>query len=430
MPVELSAGALDLTSLVRPGDTVIWSQGPSEPQCLTEALVKQRHHIGRFSAFLGSCYSKTFEPGHSDCIDFVGLGAVGYTRKILEAGALQVIPCHLSELGSMIRRREFRIDVVLLQVSQREEDGAFSYGAVCSYLPDAVRAARTVVAEINDQAPWTGSFEGLDPKLISHCVRVSRPLFAVPSRESPAEDVAIAKNLAPLIEDGAILQVGIGTLPNAILAELRGHRDLGIHSGVIGDGVVKLIEAGVVTNASKTIDRGVSVTGGLFGTRMLNQFAHRNPTIRVDPVSYTHRPNVLASFKSFTAINSAIEIDLFGQINSETANGKYVGTIGGQTDFVRGTRVSERGRSILAMSARVSAQGQSRVVNALSSSFVTAARADTDTVVTEFGVAELRGQTVEERARRLIAIAHPDDRECLSRGWTAARVAGCRVESR
>ena len=416
MPVELAVEALDLTSLVRPGDTVIWSQGPSEPISLTQPLVNQRHQIGRFRAFLGSCYSKTFEPAQADGIDFIGLGAVGFTRKILEAGALQVIPCHLSELASIIRSRELKIDVVLLQVSKNDE-GAYSYGSVCSYLSEAVRSARTVVAEVNDQAPYTNCIERLDPSLISHFVHVSRPLIAVPSREWTAEDAAIARNVAPLIEDGAILQVGIGTLPDAILSELRHHRDLGIHSGVIGDGIVELTKAGVITNARKAVDRGISVAGGLFGTQKLTQFAHRNSAVRVDPVSYTHSPAVLAKFKAFTTINSAIEIDLFGQINSESANGKYIGTIGGQTDFVRGTQLSERGRSIVAMPARVSAQGASRVVPSLSSSFVTAARADTDTVVTEFGIAELKAQTVDERAERLIAVAHPDDRENLLRSW-------------
>lgn len=192
---------------MRPGDTVIWSQGPSEPISLTQALVRQRHQIGRFRAFLGSCYSKTFEPTQADCIDFIGLGAVGFTRKILEAGALQVIPCHLSELASLIRRRELKIDVVLLQVS-KDDRGAYSYGSVCSYLSEAVRTARTVVAEVNDQAPWTNCIENLDSSFISHCVHVSRPLIAVPSREWTTEDAAIARNVAPLIEDGAILQVG------------------------------------------------------------------------------------------------------------------------------------------------------------------------------------------------------------------------------
>jgi acyl-CoA hydrolase len=419
MPVEITAEAVDLTSVIRPGDTVIWSQGPSEPMALTQALVKQRHQIGKFRAFLGSCYSKTFEPAQADCIDFIGMGAVGFTRKILEAGALQVIPCHLSELASMIRNGVLKIDVVLLQVSM-DDRGAYSYGSVCSYLSEAVRTARTVVAEVNEQAPWTNCVESLDAGSIGHYVRVSRPLIAVPSREWTAEDAAIARNVAPLIEDGATLQVGIGTLPDAILSELRHHRDLGIHSGVIGDGIVDLVEAGVITNAQKPVDRGISVTGGLFGTQKLTEFAHGNSAIRVDPVSHTHRPDVLARFKAFTTINSAIEIDLFGQINSEIANGKYIGTIGGQTDFVRGTQLAERGRSIVAMSSRVSVGGPSRIVQSLSSRFVTAARADTDTVVTEFGVAELKGQTVEERAKRLIAIAHPDDRESLLRGWRGA----------
>ena len=421
MPVELDPERPDLTSLVRRGDCVIWSQGPGEPLALTRALVAGRAQIGRFTAFLGSSYASTFDRTQVDFIDFVGMGAVGHTRKLLESGALKVIPCHLSQLASMLRSGEFRIDVALLQVA-RNAAGEYSFGSVCSYLPDAVRNARVVIAEINAQAPWTNSVERLAAERIDRAVEVSRPLIDVPSRQPTAEDLAIAAKVAPLIEDGAVLQVGIGTLPDAILSSLRNHRDLGIHSGILGDGVVGLIEAGAVTNATKKRDRGVTVCGGLFGTDRLRQFAHANKDLRVDPVSYTHDLRVLAGFTAFTTINSAIEIDLFGQVNSEVANGKYVGTIGGQTDFVRGTQLSERGRSIVAMSARASAAGPSRIVTRLSSGFVTAARADTDVVVTEFGTAELKGQTVDERARRLIAIAHPDDREDLSRWWAESGV--------
>ncbi len=416
MPTEIPLKQLDLASVIRAGDTVIWSQGPSEPLSLTQAMVEQRHQIGRFRAFLGSSFSRTFDASHADYIEFIGLGAVGATRKILEAGALQVIPCHLSQLASMMRDGPLKIDVVLLQLSQNAS-GSYSYGSVCSYLPDALNRARVVIAEINDQAPWTGCSEPIEAKRIDYVVRASRPLLDVPSRPPSTEDIAIAKNVAPLIEDGATLQIGIGTLPDAILSELRDHRDLAIHSGVIGDGVVNLIESGVVTNARKSIDRGISITGSLFGTSLLVRFAHDNSAIRVDPVSYTHNPAVLAQLSALVTINSAIEIDLFGQVNSEVANGKYVGTIGGQTDFVRGTQMSERGRSIVAMSARVSPTGLSRIVPTLSSGIVTAARSDTDTVVTERGVAVLKGRTVEERARLLISIAHPDDREALSRSW-------------
>lgn len=416
MPVELPSDAINLADFVRRGDTVIWSQGPSEPLSLTEPLVRQRAEIGRFRAFLGSSYSRTFEPGQADVIEFFGLGAVGRTRKILEAGALDVLPCHLSQFAALMRDGELKIDVVLLQLRENQS-GAYSYGSVCSYLPDAVRNARVVIAEVNDQAPYTISSQKPDPARINFVVRVSRPLLDVPSRAWTNEDLTIAKHVAPLIENGAVLQIGIGTLPDAILSELRNHRDLGIHSGVIGDGVIELINSGVVTNASKAIDSGISVTGSLFGTKALVDFAHNNTSIRVDPVSYTHDIRVLAKFKRFATINSAIEVDLLGQINSEVANRKYIGTIGGQTDFVRGTQISERGRSIVALSARASASGPSRIVSKLSSGIVTGARADADFVVTEFGIAELKGRTVKERARRLIAVAHPDDRDDLARSW-------------
>jgi acetyl-CoA hydrolase len=416
MPAELAAESIDLASIVRPGDTVIWSQGPSEPLSLTRALVEQRAKIGRFRAFLGSSFARTFDPAQADFIEFVGLGAVGHTRKILEAGALQVVPCHLSQFAAMMREREFKIDVVMLQLRQGGS-GIHSYGSMCSYLPDAVRNARVVVAEINDAAPYTVSSATVAADRIDYAVKVSRPPIDVPSRPPTAGDVAVAMNVAPLIENGAVLQIGIGTLPDAILSQLQGHRDLGIHSGTIGDGAIALIESGVINNVSKAVNRGISITGGLFGTQALCNFAHRNELMRVEPVSYTHDLRVLASIKGFTTINSAIEIDLFGQINSEVANGKYVGTIGGQTDFVRGTQLADKGRSIVAMSARVSSDGPSRIVAQLSSGIVTAARSDTDFVVTEFGVAALKGQTVAERARRLIAVADPEDREPLERAW-------------
>src|ERR1700722_772319 len=181
MPTELTAGAVNIANILRTGDTVIWSQGPSEPLSLTEAMVAQRKQVGRFRAILGSSYSRTFEPSQADSIEFVGLGAVGRTRKLLEAGVLQVIPCHLSQFGSMMRSGELKVDVVLLQLSQ-DSSGAYSYGSTCSYLPDAMQHARIVVAEINDQAPFTASSESIDASRIDFVVRVSRPLLEVPSR--------------------------------------------------------------------------------------------------------------------------------------------------------------------------------------------------------------------------------------------------------
>lgn len=407
--------SLDLTEYIRPGDTVIWSQGPGEPMVFTEALIAQRHRLGGIRAFVGSTYSRTILPEHADAITFFGIGGVGATQHLLKAKALKIVPTHLSQLSDSFANGRIKIDVAFVQVSPANEDGTFSYGAVCSYLPDAVKQARVVIAEINALAPRTLSRARLDPNDIDMAVEVSRPLLPVPMRETSDVDRAIADRIAPLVADGDTLQIGIGSLPDAVLSALASHRDLGLHSGTVGDGVVRLIEAGVITNARKPIDTGVSVTGGLFGTECLNKFAHDNDAIRVDPVSYTHNAETFRHFDTFVSINSSIEVDLSGQANGEAANRRYVGTIGGHTDFVRATQMAKRGRSIIALPSRVGETGPSRIVTALSGGVITAARADADTIVTEFGIAELRGQTVDERARRLIDIAHPDFREELSR---------------
>jgi len=218
-----------------------------------------------------------------------------------------------------------------------------------------------------------------------------------------------------LIPDRAPLQIGIGAIPDAILAALAGHRELGIHSGMISDGIADLIEAGVATNSRKSFDRGITVAGVLFGTRRLNEFAHRNASLRLHLPAYTHGIDVLARIAHFVAINSAIEVDLTGQVNAEVANGTYIGAVGGQVDFVRGANAAPNGRSIIALPATAKHGKTSRVVATLRDAPVTSLRSDADLVVTEWGVAEMRGQTLAERARRMIAVAAPQFRESLER---------------
>lgn len=413
-PREIGLGSLDLAEFIRAGDTVIWSQGTGEPEGLMGALVAQRHALGRIRVFLGSSYGDTIRPEHADTMDFIGIGAVGRTRAFLDAGVLDVIPCHLSDLPRFMLDGQLPIDVVMVQASENAA-GELSYGAISSYIPTAVQRARVVIAEVNDQAPWTYSREPLARSRVDVIVRTSRPLAQLPVRPAGAGDLSIARNAAGLIEDGDVLQIGIGLLPDAILASLNGRRDLGIHSGVIGDGVVELMEKGVVTNATKRVDRGVSVTGCLFGSQRLYQFANGNPSVRVDPVTYTHAPEVLAGFDAFVTVNAAIEVDLTGQVNGEVASGGYMGTVGGQTDFARAALRSARGRSVIVLPSRTGSRQIGRIVARLPDGVVSAARADTDFVVTEHGVARLRGQPIASRVRAMIAIAHPDDREALSR---------------
>ncbi|MCM2391885.1 acetyl-CoA hydrolase/transferase family protein [Streptomyces albipurpureus] len=406
--------AVDFTAIVRPGDTVLWTQGAGEPLPLIERLLAQRHAIGGFHVvFGGAGFTDVVRPGHADVLSFTGLGAVGSQRALCRAGAMEILPIHLSELSRLITSRTLRIDVVLAQVSENAR-GELSLSAAGGCAAAALSSARTVIAEVNEQAPWTFSQHPLDAGLIDLAVHTSRPLVEVPSRPPSTVDLAIAAQVAGLISDGSTVQLGIGSVPGAVAGLLTSHRDLGLHSGVIGDAVVDLIESGAVTNTVKTVDHGVSVTGGLLGTRRLFDFAHHNDRLRVDPVSHTHDPNVLRRLPRFTAINSALEVDLTGQVSAEVAGSAYVGTIGGQVDFVRGALASPGGRSIIALPSRTTS-GTSRIVPRLSSGIVTTGRAEADAIVTEYGVAELRGSPINERVRHMIEIAHPDDREALRR---------------
>ena len=412
--IELDAANLDLSVFIEPNDTVIWTQGTGEPETLTKALADQREHLGGIRAFLGSCFSDNIRPEHADHIQFVGMGAIGKTRSFVKAGVLGIIPMHLTGITELFRTGQFKIDVVMLQASERS-DGELSYGAANSYLPDAIKHASVVIAEINDQAPWTHSVTALPRDKVDYIVRTSRPLLEVPSRGPTEIDMRIAERVTSYIPDGSILQIGIGSLTDAVASCLSSHRDLGLHSGIIGDGCLDLIEAGVINNVTKPIDTGVSVTGGLFGTERLFRFANGNSAIRVDPVSHTHALSVIGQFNRFVTVNSAIEVDLTGQINSEVAGGNYIGSIGGQTDLVRGAVASPNGRSLVVLPSRLGADGPSRIVSRLMGGVTSAARADADTVITEYGAAELRGKTIGERVRAMIAIAHPDIREDLER---------------
>jgi acyl-CoA hydrolase len=411
---EAPLSQLDFTQLVRRGDTVVWTQGAGEPLELIEQLLGQRHEIGPFRVFLAGSYAGSARPEHADVVTIEGLGAVGTNRALCDAGAMEVIPCHLSDVPRLMRAGALRPDVVLTQLGENAR-GELSFGTTNGFIVDAMPAARVVIAELNDRAPWTHSRAGPVPRdLVDLIVRVSRPLVEVPASAPSATDRAVAAHVATFVRDGATVQLGIGAVPNAVAEAIGDRRDLGLHSGVVGDAVVDLIERGVITNARKPIDAGQSVTGALVGTHRLYDFAHDNPALLVEPVTYTHSQRVLNRLTGLVAINSAIEVDLTGQIGAEIAGRRYVGTIGGHADFVRGAMGAESGRSIVGLSART-AKGSSKISARLRSGVVTTSRADADAFVTEFGVAELRGRPIAERVRLMIAIAHPDDREALDR---------------
>jgi acetyl-CoA hydrolase len=410
---EMALNDVDFGSLVKPGERVAWTSGTAEPFTLSERLVAQRNAVGPFKLLLGTLYADTVTPENCDGITLEGLGGVGKARALASAGRLDVLPSHMSDFAALIRTKRLPVDVAMVQVAEDTETGDLSYGAVNGYGPDLLDTARLVIAEINVRAPFTYASTAIPRERIAFAVRSDRPLIALPEAKLDDISIAIGRNVAELVRDGACLQIGVGSIPGAVLAALEGHKNLGLHSGTVGDSVIPLIERGVITNARKTgADRGVGIVGTLTGTEKIYRFAHRNPALRIEPVSVTHDYDTLRRCAGLTSISSAIEIDLTGQVNAEVMGRHYVGAVGGQVDFVRGARAAEGGVSIFALPS-TTAKGHSKIVPTIASATVTTARADVDFVVTEYGIARLNDCGLGERARRLIAIAHPDHRETL-----------------
>ena len=398
---------------LKAGDHIVIGQACGEPTTLVEALIDQGRDIPDLSAFIATSFSGLFTPATADSFALSSMGAIGALRSMTKAGKLQVIPVHVSQIGPLITAGIIPCDVALIQVSPADEHGNHSCGLISDYVRAAVDKARVVIAEINEAVPFTPG-ETIPASAIDVAIPVNRPPVEVAPAAIGPTDEAIARHCAAFIGDGAVIQTGVGAVPDAILRLLHDRKDLGVHSGMLGDGLVELVEAGIITNARKEVDPGVSINGALIGTKRLYDWAHRNPAIRMCATSYTHDAAILGRLSRLVTINSALEVDLTGQVNAEQAGAVYLGGTGGQVDFVRAGARSPGGRSIIALSASAKGGTLSKIVAQLSGP-VTTARTDVDVIVTEYGAAELKGQSLAERTRRLIAIAHPDFREELDR---------------
>lgn len=368
----------DLASVVRPGDGIICGQACAEPQTLVQALVEQRSRLSGCRLFLGVNYSGIVKASHSDHLRLASYGGIGHNRALSDAGVLDVMRVPYSHLAGLIRSGRIPADVVFVQVSPANARGEHSLGLAADYLVPALDACRAIVAEVNDQVPWTHSERLLRREDFDLCVETSRPPIEAPVRGG---DRAVAQRAAAFVGDGSVVEFGIGALPDAVCEFLRDRKNLRVHSGTVGDGVADLMRAGAVREADCAM---------LIGSRRLFDYARDNPRIRLRSSEYTHGAGVLAKLERFVAINSAIEVDLHGQVNSEVANGSYIGAIGGAPDFIQAAVVS-----LVLIPA-------SRLVARLSGPVSTR---DAGMVVTEFGAADLRGCDDDERARRLRAIA-------------------------
>ncbi|MBY0338849.1 MAG: 4-hydroxybutyrate CoA-transferase [Acetobacteraceae bacterium] len=397
--------SLDLTRHIRPGDQILWGQVTGEPPSLVEALVAQRAALGGVSVFLGTGLGRALGIAHADHIAMRGLGGLGTFRALTPV--MDILPVHGGQADALIRAGRIRCDVAFLMLPPAAPDGTHSLGCCVDYMEAAIARARIVIAEISDKVPDTTGHVRIPTTRLDAAIRTDRSPHTTPRAAPSALERAIGGHLAPLIPDGATIQTGLGALPEAILAALSGHRDLGLHSGIMGDGALALIEAGALTNARKSADAGISVTTTLVGSPALYAFAHRNPTVALRPCAHTHDAAVLARHEHLFAINAAVEADLTGQVNAEAVGRRVVGGVGGQADFARAAARSPGGASVIALPA-------DRIVARLNGP-VTTPRADVDIIVTERGAADLRGCGLGERMRRIIAIAAPEAREALER---------------
>ena len=419
MSRTLSPDQLDLSALLKPGDAIVMGQACGEPTTLVEALIAQGRHIQGLKLFIATSFSGLFDAAAADSFELSSMGAIGALRAMTKICRLQVIPVHVSQVAPLISAGIIPCDVAMIQLSPADQNGNHSCGLIGDYVGAAVAKARLTIAEVNAQVPFTMG-ETIPASAVDIAVEVDRPPVEVRPAEISETDAAIARHCAEYIGDGSVIQTGVGAVPDAILRLLHDRKDLGVHSGMLGDGLVDLAEAGVLTNARKEIDRGVSINGALIGTRRLYVWSHRNPAMRMCATSYTHDAAVLAQLSRLVTINSAVDVDLTGQSNAEQVGNAYLGGTGGQVDFVRAGARSPGGASIIALPATARGGAISKIV-ARQEGPVTTARTEVDVIVTEFGAAELKGRSLAERARRMVAIAHPDFRKELDR--TAHEIA-------
>jgi acyl-CoA hydrolase len=407
---------IDLAPFIAAGDAVMWGQAAGEPLVLTRALLQQREQLGPIEAFIGASWSDSADPAFADHVRFRSYCGAGQNRRLAQAGVLDILPCPYSQLPVLIRSGQLRVDVLMLQLAPADAEGRFSLSLAHEYLIPALDVARVILAEVNEQAPWTYGTRTISAEEIDLIVHTSRPPLCPPAARPSALEQAVAVRAAALIEDGATLQCGLGSLPAAILMQLADRRDLGVHTGAWVDPMATLARAGVISNARKSIDPGKSIAGVIMGGSTACNHAHLNPGVGFRPVEYTHSAAVLANIRNFVAINSALEVDLSGQINAEVAGGVYLGAVGGAGDFLRGARVSQGGLPIVALPS-VGGSGEqrfSRIVAQLSGP-VSTSRSDAAIIVTEHGVADLRALSLSERRERMLALADPSFRESLER---------------
>ncbi|MDR0908673.1 MAG: 4-hydroxybutyrate CoA-transferase [Spirochaetaceae bacterium] len=407
--------AAEAVKKVKSGDRIIVGHACGEPTALVDALVANSgaYHDVEIYHMVAMGKSPYCQPEYAANFHHNSNFLGGSTRKCIEEGRGDFTPCNFSDLPGLIRDGYIHPNVAFINVSPPDKHGWCSYGVSVDYTSTAAECAEIVIAQVNKHMPRTfGTFINVSD--IDYIVEADQPLIQLPSAQLTDVDKAIGANCASLIKDGDTLQLGIGSLPDAVLFFLKEKHDLGIHSEMFSDGVVELVDAGVITNKKKNFMPGKFISTFLMGTDRLYNFVDDNPAVSMQPVDWTNDPRVIAQNDNLISINSCIQVDLSSQIASDTAGLRQISGIGGQMDFVRGANMSRGGKSIIAMPSTTGHGKISKIVPFIDQGGVIAApRPDVNYIITEYGICECKGRTVKDRARQLIKIAHPDFRDGL-----------------
>lgn len=413
------ASAHEAVAAIQSGQRVFVQGGMATPNVLLAALVDSADRLKNVelmhlhtegpAAYADAKYADSFRVANL----FVG----GNMRPKLDGDRVDYLPCFLSEIPQLIRSGRRPIDAALIHVSPPDRHGFCSLGVSVDVVVAALERAQVVIAQINPKMPRVFGDGLIHISHIHHAVHVDAPLPQLKPRPLTDVERAIGRHAASIIEDGATLQMGIGAVPDAVLEALKDHRHLGVHTEMWSTGLLPLIESGAVDNSRKRIHPGKIVSGFVMGDQRLYDFIHDNPSVIQLDIAYVNNVQVIARNPRVTAINSAVEVDLTGQVCADSIGTQIISGVGGQMDFIRGASLSPDGRPIIALPSRT-AKGTPRLVPVLKEGAgVVTTRSHVHYVITEYGVADLYGKTLSERARALIGIAHPDDREALSAAW-------------
>jgi 4-hydroxybutyrate CoA-transferase len=401
---------------VKSGDKIVVGQTNGISVLLIEALCRRADELQGVSFYSslgwkGEAYlDEKYHGKFTHMAEFV----YDKARQSYKTGMTQFTPLYFHEFPRFFRE-VVKPEVSFVMVSEPDENGICSFSMNADFIYESAMVSKNVILHVNPAMPYTrGVSISLDKATYIVDGR-EEPLIVSQGNPGPIEE-QIARNIVPYIDDGATIQMGIGTIPDFVLSLLGDKKDLGVHTELFADGVIDLYNKGIITNTKKNIDVGKIVATFIFGTKKLAEFVHNNDDVLMMPVDYTNNPYVIAQNDKVVSINSCLEVDLLGQVNSDTLNGYPFSGVGGQVDFVRGARMSKGGQSFLTLPSTAAKGKISRIVcNLGTGSPVTTNRFDVDNIVTEYGVAKMWGRTMKQRAQALISIAHPDFREQLER---------------